>query len=783
MTTAQPSTNNGATHNARHAAQLRSDTDSTPKGDTDLAMEFLTWLAPGERVDLSTICPTTGAIANATFLTELPKQKEWMRKFIDRNQGKQNIYVTVNRVRSSAPAGEKPDNNDIEAFRAVVLDKDAGKLPGGDPSGQHFRAERERLSREFITALAKEPCPPSLLVDSGGGYQVWYKFAAAIPYIDGGGNVPGICRTLQARYGGDNVHAPSNLMRLPGTVNVLSKTKREQGREPAAVTVVQRSKRVYTLEELAAWAPPSGRLDGPRTEPVKRVADEDEWTREWCENYIRWQEPGSVITGTIDDTAYEVANLFLDHAAEHSTVIEYLTKWSDKCCDVPMQLSRIEHIANSADRYRKRDIGCQHWSVQVSGFEVVELEPLTLEQAAKILGVREAPADEEERKNSAPGLGVWDAGDDEALPPPRGWLLGHTFARKFMSSILADGGVGKTALRYAQALSLASGRMLTGEHVFQRARVLIVSLEDDADELRRRILAARLHHRIDRGALRGWLFLSAPGGAAGKLMSTDNKGRAVVGELAANIEAAIVQHNIDLVMLDPFVKAHSVEENKNSIIDDVAQVLTDLATEHNIAVDAPHHVSKGPADPGNANRSRGASAMVNAGRLVYTLTVMNSEEAKTFGVPEEERKSYVRVDSGKVNIAKGGGAARWFRLVGVRLGNKTPLYPNGDEVQTVEPWTPPSTWADLGTDRLNRILDAIDAGLPDGNRYTDGKAATTRAAWRVVVDEAPHKTEGQAREIIKTWVKNGVLFTDDCVDPVNRKTVRGLKVDPDKRPK
>jgi RecA-family ATPase len=52
-----------------------------------------------------------------------------------------------------------------------------------------------------------------------------------------------------------------------------------------------------------------------------------------------------------------------------------------------------------------------------------------------------------------------------------------------MSSLLADGGVGKTALRYAQLLSLAIGRSLTGDYVFQRCRVLIVSLEDDSEEL------------------------------------------------------------------------------------------------------------------------------------------------------------------------------------------------------------------------------------------------------------------------------------------------------------
>ena len=88
-------------------------------------------------------------------------------------------------------------------------------------------------------------------------------------------------------------------------------------------------------------------------------------------------------------------------------------------------------------------------------------------------------------------LGEWDAGDDSAPIPPRGWLLGNIFCRGFVSSLIAEGGAGKTALRTAQALALTSGRPITGEHVFQRCRVLIVSLEDDMDELRRRPAAPR----------------------------------------------------------------------------------------------------------------------------------------------------------------------------------------------------------------------------------------------------------------------------------------------------
>ena len=41
-----------------------------------------------------------------------------------------------------------------------------------------------------------------------------------------------------------------------------------------------------------------------------------------------------------------------------------------------------------------------------------------------------------EPKPKPKGLIVWDAGDDDEAIPPRGWLLGKTFCRGFISSIL-----------------------------------------------------------------------------------------------------------------------------------------------------------------------------------------------------------------------------------------------------------------------------------------------------------------------------------------------------------
>jgi hypothetical protein len=379
------------------------------------------------------------------------------------------------------------------------------------------------------------------------------------------------------------------------------------------------------------------------------------------------------------------------------------------------------------------------------------------------------------------GLGEWDAGLDADPIPPRGWLLGNTFCRCFISSLMASGGTGKTALRIAQGLALATGRRLTGETVFQRCRVLIVSLEDDRNELRRRIRAAMKHHNITAADLRGWLFLATPGAAGWKLATIEN-GAVKVGELVAKLKWTVENLNIDVAILDPFVKTHAVEENGNGAIDFVAGLLAQIASACNCAIDAPHHIAKGAADPGNADRGRGASAFKDAARLVYTLAPMTPEEAEQFGIGEEQRSRLVRMDSAKVNLAPPATQAAWFRLVSVELGNSTVEYPAGDNVQTVEPWSPPDVWEGLNHVLLNEILTTIDRGLPDGSLYSDRSAAKERAAWKAVVQHAPDKTEQQARQVIKAWVKTGLLMIEDYTDPSRREPAKGLKVNHAKRP-
>jgi hypothetical protein len=379
----------------------------------------------------------------------------------------------------------------------------------------------------------------------------------------------------------------------------------------------------------------------------------------------------------------------------------------------------------------------------------------------------------------AGGLNEWDAGDFTDLPPPREWLLGNQFCRRFLSGLLAPGATGKTALRMLQYLALATGRPLTGQHVFKRSRVLLLSLEDDDTELRRRLAAARLHHGIEPADLKDWFFCATPKGIK---LAEIKDGAKVRGPLEAMLRETIKSRRIDLLGLDPFVKLHALEENDNGSMDFVCDLLVKLAIEFNIAVDVPHHTKKGLQTAGDADAGRGASAARDAGRLMYTLTRMSDGEGDTFGIPAEERRLYVRLDSSKVNIAPPSGEATWFKLVGVHLDNGTPDYPNGDDVQTVVPWQPPKTWDSLSSAQLNAALDEIEAGLPNGQRYSDAPKAADRAAWKAVQRHCPDRTEPQSREIVKTWVKNGVLIIEDYDDPMERKPRKGLRVCHGKRP-
>lgn len=280
-----------------------------------------------------------------------------------------------------------------------------------------------------------------------------------------------------------------------------------------------------------------------------------------------------------------------------------------------------------------------------------------------------------------------------------------------------------------------------------------------------------IHHKIVPGDIEDRLHLSVLTRTDGKLMVIDPETRQpALGALAPALEALITEIRADVVILDPLKKLHGVEENSNDHMDAVAQVLTDMASKLNIAISVPHHMTKGAADPGNADRGRGASALKDALRLGFTMAHMNPAEAARFGIVEDERKAYVRVDTAKVNIVPQARAAQWFRLVNVEIGN-------GDSVQAIEPWQPPELMAGLDSaETIERVLAEIRRGMDNGERYSNAASAKSRCVSKAFERAGVAKPPADARLIVSDWIKKGMVRVEMYRSSQTRRELGGLYV-------
>ncbi len=279
------------------------------------------------------------------------------------------------------------------------------------------------------------------------------------------------------------------------------------------------------------------------------------------------------------------------------------------------------------------------------------------------------------------GLETADFPPPEGIPP-REWLYGTRLIRRFVSVLAAPGGVGKSSLALAQALALASGRGFLGEHVHHSVPAWVFNLEDPLEETQRRVAALMRLHDIPPDSLAGRLFLNTGRTRRLVMADLDSQGAIAHPDREAVVEAA-QQAGIGLIVVDPFVKSHRLDENSNAHMDAAATAWAEVAERTGCAVLLVHHVRKGAAE--GVDATRGAKSLTDAARSASMLSPMSQEDAQSLSVPERERWRYVRLDDAKANLAPRPDAARWFRLETVALGNGNALYPTA----TAWPPSPP----------------------------------------------------------------------------------------------
>ena len=150
---------------------------------------------------------------------------------------------------------------------------------------------------------------------------------------------------------------------------------------------------------------------------------------------------------------------------------------------------------------------------------------------------------------------------------------------------------------------------------------------------------------------------------------------------------------------------------------------------------------------------------------------MNEKEAERLGIDEEDRRFHFRVDNAKLNLAPPPTAAVWMKMSNVAL-------PNGDQVQAVRRWEPPSPWNGIPMNVIVKILETIAAGPSEGEQFTLKTNGASKLRWvgTPLVEQAG-VTEGQARDMVRAWVIAGVLVETLYYSASRRKEINGCHVD------
>lgn len=370
---------------------------------------------------------------------------------------------------------------------------------------------------------------------------------------------------------------------------------------------------------------------------------------------------------------------------------------------------------------------------------------------------------------------------DPTTIPPRQWLYGTHVLRGFVTVLVAPGAVGKSSLAYAIALALASGKAILKDHIHQRVDVAMFPLEDPEDETDRRMIACMMRHKIDETELRGRVHVMHGEDHRLLIATKEVDGYTIAYPDEEALTAKIAELGVGLLIVDPFVNCHDLDENSPAEMNSVARAWLRIARATNCAIILVHHTRKG-AQSGDIDGGRGAKSLTDAARVGLTLAAMTEDEAKEFGIRPDDRRQYVRLDNAKANLSPAC-TASWFRLESVALGNGTPDYPNGDHVQAIVRWEPPTLWAKVTVPEIHEVLDIIAAGMPDGRLYTPTRAGRSSHRWvgNVLMDQFS-VDETQAKAMLFQWFKSGLLEKVTTQDPTTRKDVTGVAVDNSKRP-
>ncbi|TYB82304.1 AAA family ATPase [Maritimibacter fusiformis] len=736
---------------------------------------------PDDVIELRALDPAGGGATAYCGRLDVPGERQALADFIRSHIGQRNLYFGANPRRADLAGGCRAGKTeDVVARRAVVLDFDRHSAPETDPDWS-------------LTLDRLRDLDPRLIVASGNGFHVWL---AVEPVTDEAlsASVASLAAAM-ARIGADNMADLPRIARLPWTVNLPTPIKRKRGAIAAlalpvpgtggAPLVEGPAPKVQALCE-ALWVVAEdlalpGRRSGATSQGGPRASGSPSHYGSGGERKSGAAAPSAELLhlalaqmpndGPFDDRDDWMRLAFAIKGACSAGGIEAegRAEWLDWCArwgggDPDKDAAAWDGIT---------DPGTGWGTVMQILNRVNPGGHALVRDAAATAAFAQQAAVNIQAMSSTPLLPVRPF--KSGTLPPRQWLYGRSVIRGFLSLLVAPGGAGKSALAMLEALAMATGReLLPGEKPVRPLKVLFHNAEDGAEEQQRRLAAAMEHHSVSHADLGGRLFLTSGREMPLQLARQGHEGPEIVPGVVDWLVTEAQRLRIDVLVLDPLGAMHTLPENSNEAINLLANALREIAERADVAIVLLHHTSKSAAmdmDMAGAGASRGASALVDAVRLQRHIVRMSAKEAGTFGVPQERRRSYFRVETGKANLSPAEDA-RWFQMVSVNLGNATLAYPQGDDVQTVERWTPPTaagaTVCDLAVVQV-AVKAAIDAGMPPradpqskdwiGYLIADKLGLSIGAPEAKDADLADDERAERARvkAMLRSWLRDGGL--------------------------
>jgi RecA-family ATPase len=371
-----------------------------------------------------------------------------------------------------------------------------------------------------------------------------------------------------------------------------------------------------------------------------------------------------------------------------------------------------------------------------------------------------------------------------AAIPPREWLYGFHYMRRMVSMTAGAGGGGKSSMTMVEAVSMAIGRdLLRGKWALPTGalRVWVHNGEDPMDELQRRLVAICMEHGVEPSEVAGNLFLTS--GRDTRIIVAEELDGTVV-QIPAVREQVVQQMReqaIDVMILDPFIATHAVNENNNPAMEKVMWEWRAVAEQANVAVEIVHHFRKGNGNEASSEDVRGASALLGACRSVRIASPMSQPEAERYAIDVKERRRYFWLQNPKANMRPPTDERLWRQLVSVSLGNGNAVYNEGDKVGVVRDWSPPTADTHLTSGQKAIVLRDIEGAYNKDPLSTRCDVRSVMWVGRILaqhmeLDLNDAGARSTIRRILEEWEKDGSITKVSVRDHAKGRYVQGYKV-------